>query len=142
MTAATILFVYTQDVFNKTHFAKCMAVPYTPDVFCDDDSEQIHINRTIQNLTANYFRYYQEQYLHLAAFVYADAPNELHIADVQNKKAFLKTPINMGESYEGRITSVEFFGEFLAVILRYTKEIVFFDMIQCKDSDPEDPKCK
>ena len=48
----------------------------------------------------------------------------------------------MGESYEGRITSVEFIGRFLAVVLRYTKEIVFYDMVQCKDSDPEDPQCK
>ena len=43
----------------------------------------------------------------------------------------------MGDSYEGRITAVEFLGPFVVVVLRYTKEIVFYDMIQCKDANPE-----
>jgi hypothetical protein len=35
--------------------------------------------------------------------------------------------------YEGKIESIEFLGQYLVIVLRYVKEIVFFDMIQCWD---------
>ena len=40
--------------------------------------------------------------------------------------------------YEGKIQSIEFLGKYLVVVLRYVKEIVFFDMVQCWDHQERD----
>ena len=44
------------------------------------------------------------------------------------------------EGYEGKVQAVEFLGHYMAVVLRYVKEIVFFDMRQCFDH--QDLECQ
>jgi Na+(H+)/acetate symporter ActP len=45
-------------------------------------------------------------------------------------------PIIFPKGYEGKIQAIEFLGHYLVVVLRYVKEIAFFDMIQCIDHFP------
>ena len=71
----TEILVYTQDADNTTHFSRCAAIPYTPEVHCFDTKHVPHMNFALANLTANRFHYYQGRYLHLAAAVYKDIPN-------------------------------------------------------------------
>ena len=40
------------------------------------------------------------------------------------------------EGYEGKIQNIGFLGHYLVVVLRYTKEIVIYDMIKCEDFLP------
>jgi hypothetical protein len=79
----TVLYLYTQDHGNFTHFSKCITVPYTDEVHCIDSGYAPHIDFRIANLTANRFHYYAGQYLHLAAIVYEELPNEVFIYDVE-----------------------------------------------------------
>ena len=136
----TDLFIYTQDYTNKTHFVKCRTVPYTQDVNCDDDGHVPEISHRILNLTANRFHYYQGKHYHLAAVTFDTFPNEVFIYDVEAMEMFAR-PIILPKGYEGKIESIEFLGSFLVVVLRYTKEILFYDMIRCADIDFLEREC-
>jgi hypothetical protein len=67
-------------------------------------------------------------------------PNEVLIYDVEHNAELGARPIMFPPGYEGKIQSVEFLGHYLVVVLRYVKEIVFFDMIQCWDH--QDRECQ
>jgi len=43
-------------------------------------------------------------------------------------------PIMFPEGPEGTISSIEFVGHYLVVVLKHVKEIVFFDMIKCYEN--------
>ena len=75
-------------------------------------------------------------YLHLAAIVYEDFPNEVFLYHIEQESEMKMPPIMFPEGYEGKISNIEFLGHYLAVVLRYTKEIVFYNMIHCEDYLP------
>lgn len=127
------IFVYTQDANNDTHFSKCITVQFTDEVHCVQTTYAPHLSMRILNLTANRFHYYGGQYIHLAAVLYEGFPNEVFVYDVERNAEQGAKPIIFPEGYEGKIQSVEFLGKYLVVVLRYVKEIVFFDMVQCWD---------
>ena len=129
----TEIYIYTQDAKNDTHFSRCITVPFTPEVHCVESGYAPHINFRIANLTANYFHYYGGQYIHLAAILYDEFPNEVFVYDLTRNQELGAKPIMFPSGYEGKIQSIEFLGHYLVVVLRYVKEIVFFDMIQCWD---------
>lgn len=135
----TVIFLYTQDHGNFTYFSMCITVPYTDEVHCVDSGYAPHIDFRIANLTANRFHYYGGKYLHLAAIVYEELPNEVFIYDVERKASMDVRPIFFPAGFEGKIQAIELLGNYLVVILRYVKEIVFFDMIQCYDN--QDKEC-
>lgn len=128
----TTIFIYTQDYANITHFLECETIPYSEDVKCKEDGYISEANERIMNLTANRFHQYEGKYYHVAAIVYEEMPNEIFTYDVETRKQLTK-PIMLPKSYEGRITGLEFIGHYLAAVLKYTKEIVFFDMRECID---------
>lgn len=134
----THLYLYTQDYNNATHFSRCVTVPYTEEVHCIESGYAPHINFRIANLTANRFHYYGGDYIHLAAILYEELPNEVFIYDVENDASLETKPIMFPPGYEGKIQSIEFLGQYLVVVLRYVKEIVFFDMVQCWDHQERD----
>lgn len=134
----THLYLYTQDYNNATHFSRCVTVPYTEEVHCIESGYAPHINFRIANLTANRFHYYGGDYIHLAAILYEALPNEVFIYDVENGASLEAKPIMFPSGYEGKIQSIEFLGQYLVVVLRYVKEIVFFDMVQCWDHQERD----
>lgn len=136
----TVLYLYTQDHGNFTHFSKCITVPYTDEVHCVDSGYAPHIDFRIANLTANRFHYYGGQYLHLTAIVYEEIPNEVFIYDVERSASMDLRPIMFPTGFEGKIQAIEFLGNYLVVVLRYVKEIAFFDMNQCYDH--QDKECQ
>lgn len=129
----TDLYLYTQDFNNVTHFSMCTTIPYSDEVNCRESGFAPHIDFRIANLTANRFHYYEGKFIHLAAILFNEFPNEVFIFDVENGAELGTRPIMFPEGYEGKIQSIEFLGQYLVVVLRYVKEIVFFDMIQCWD---------
>ena len=111
-------------------------VPYTNEVHCFESTHVLHINYKIANLTASRFHYYQGRYLHLAAAVFEEFPNEVFLYHVENEAENKMPPIMFPTGYEGQIQNVEFLGHFLVVILRYMKQIVIYDMVSCEDYLP------
>lgn len=135
-TADTQINIYTQDANNVTHFSRCAVVPFTDEVHCFESTHVPHINYKVVNLTSTRFHYYQGQYRHIAAIVYEALPNEVFLYHVEEEGDMRMPPIMFPEGYEGKIQNIEFLGHYLAVVLRYTKEIVLYDMIQCEDYLP------
>ena len=129
----TELWIYSQDYDNATHLSRCITVPYTDEVHCIESGHAPHINFRIDNLTATRFHYYGGQYLHLAAILYEEFPNEVFVYDVESGAELGTRPIMFPSGYEGKVQAVEFIGHYMAVVLRFVKEIVFFDMRQCFD---------
>ena len=82
----TQIFIYTQDAANITHFLECEAVPYAEDVHCKDDGYIHHINYKIANLTTSRFHVYEGRYIHLAAIVYEEMPNEIFVYNVDTRE--------------------------------------------------------
>ena len=129
----TQIFIYTQDAANVTHFLECETVPYTVNVTCKDEGYLPHVNFRISNLTATRYDQYDGRYEHLVAIVYEELPNEIFVYNAETKEQMTR-PIMLPDSYEGRITGLEFVGgHILAAVLRYTKEIVFINMRNCLD---------
>jgi hypothetical protein len=129
----THLYLYTQNNNNDTHFSRCVTVPFTEEVHCIESGYAPHISFKIANLTANRFHYYDGKYIHLAAILYEELPNEVFIYNVETDASLDTRPIMFPAGFEGKIQSIEFLGQYLVVVLRYVKEIVFFDMVQCWD---------
>lgn len=132
-------FIYTQDSTNTTHISECRSAAFSKDIYCRQDSHQPHINYKIDNLTATAFMPNYGEYLHLAAVLFEEFPNEVFIYNVRERNMFSK-PIIMGKDWEGKIQSIEFLGHYLAVVLRHMKTIVFYDMKACHDH--QDKECQ
>lgn len=128
--------IYTQDAENTTHFSRCGTIPYTHEVHCFESTHVPHLNYRISNLTATRFHYYRGVYLHLAAAVIEEFPNEVFIYHVEHDAENRMPPIMFPKGYEGKIQNIEFLGHYLVVVLRYTKEIAIFNMIHCEDYLP------
>lgn len=95
-----------------------------------------HLNQKINNLTASRFHYYDGRYVHLAAAVLEEFPNEVFLYHVEEDATMRMPPIMLPKGYEGKIQNVEFLGHYLVVVLRYMKEIIIYDMIKCEDYLP------
>jgi hypothetical protein len=102
----THLYLYTQDYNNATHFSRCVTVPFTDEVHCIESGYAPHINFKIANLTANRFHYYGGQFIHLAAILYEELPNEVFVYDVEDGAALGTRPIIFPPGYEGKIQSI------------------------------------
>jgi hypothetical protein len=105
-----------------THLVQCTTVPYTDTVTCNESGHRPDINHRILNLTANRFHYYEGKHAHLAAVVFDGMANEVFIYHVEaddDEKSF--RPIMFPDTYEGRVTSVEFLKHYLVVVLKYMK---------------------
>ena len=98
--------IYTQDSENVTHFSRCATVPYTPEVHCFENTHVPHLNQKINNLTASRFHYYEGRYLHLAAVVLEEFPNEVFLYHVEEEGAMKMPPIMFPKGFEGKIQSV------------------------------------
>jgi len=83
----------------------CKTVPGDINVYCDDDAHHPTLNHRISNLTATVFIPYSGKFVHLAAIVFDDIPNEIFIVDVTTKETAYK-PIMMPDGFEGRIQSI------------------------------------
>jgi len=62
----------------------CITVRFTEEVHCFDSGYAPHLNKRISNITANRFHYYDGKYIHLAAILFDEYPNEVFIFDVEN----------------------------------------------------------
>lgn len=70
--------------------------------------------------------------MHLIAIVYEDTPYEVFIY-IEGELDRIRPIMFSPEPYEGTVTNIEFVGHYLAVLHRYTKEILFYDMKACVD---------
>ena len=124
---------------------RCKTVPYTRNVTCEDDGHKPSINHPILNLTANKFEYYAGQYAHIAAILYDTLPNEVFLYNAESKDTEtiqFASPIIFPSGYEGRISSIEFVSHYLVVVLRYVKEIVFYNLKDCANLPNEGRTCE
>lgn len=81
----TIIYIYTQDAANVTHFLECETPPYAEDVHCKDEGHVPQANHKILNLTATRFDQYEGRHVHLAAIVYETFPNEVFVYNADTK---------------------------------------------------------
>jgi hypothetical protein len=76
-------------------------------------------------------------HIHIAAFVLQGHVNEVLLYNAETRRPFLKPIVYTSDPYEGVVTGIEFLGHFLAVLHKYSKEILFYDIKNCVDYSDE-----
>lgn len=81
----TIIWIYTQDAMNITHFVQCETIPFAKDVKCKESGYIPMLNYKINNLTANRYDQYEGRHMHLVAVVLEELPNEVFIFNAETQ---------------------------------------------------------
>lgn len=73
----------------------------------------------------------------MAAIVQKSKMNEILVWDMERDRQLFV--FKTGEGYAGTISSVEFAQHYLIAVLKYSKTIVVWDMVNCVDFNRTDP---
>jgi hypothetical protein len=128
--------MYLQDIYNRSYFAECNTEEFKIQVNCSTQRFSLP-NDQIANFTVNRFRIYQTYFLHMAGIVFQSKMNEIVVWDMERDKAIFR--FNTGEGFAGTISSVEFAQHYLIAVLKYSKQIMIWDMIRCVDFNTTAP---
>lgn len=126
----SIIYMYMQDIYNKTFFARCTAEDFKKEVKCNNSRFSID-NDQILNFTVNRFHQYGGSYEHVAALVMKSRPNEILVKNVENDRQLFR--LQLEEGFAGFISSIEFSGHYLIAVLKYAKQIRIWDIRYCID---------